>query len=121
MAAGAGEDPPNALSARRLQSNQAATRQQPGKNARPPRRRTSTTMQYEEFASRVEREQASADRASAERDAQAVVAALLDAVTGRESDDLLAHLTGDYEALLGMVDSEEVWGPGWRDRLGEAG
>lgn len=78
---------------------------------------------YDEFVTRVaEREDRDIEeRASAERDAQAVVATLLDAVASRTTDDLLTYLTADYEPLLALVEPEEVWGPGWRDRLGEQG
>ncbi len=80
-------------------------------------------MEYDGFVTRVaEREDRDlAELGSAERDAMAVVATLLDAVTDRESDDLSTHYTADYDELFAMVDPEEVWGPGWRERLGEAG
>lgn len=77
---------------------------------------------YDEFRTRVaEREAADPDPEAAAIHAQAVVAVLLEAVSGRESDDLLSSLTADYEPLFGMVDPESVWGPGWRDRLGQHG
>ena len=62
-----------------------------------------------------------AEREAARRHAQAVVAVLLNAVTSRKSDDVLSYLTADYERLFEDVDPEAVWGPGWRDRLGERG
>ena len=78
---------------------------------------------YDEFVARVaEREgDASPDLDAAERHARAVIAVLLDAVRSRDSDDLLSALTEDYEALLAFVDPEDVWGPGWRHRLGQHG
>lgn len=81
---------------------------------------------YDEFVARVMEREGTTDASTADREAaavhaQAVVAVLLDAVQSRTSDDLLSHLTADYEALFGMVDPEAVWGPGWRDRLGQSG
>lgn len=81
---------------------------------------------YDEFVARVMEREGTTDAAAGDREAaavhaQAVVAVLLDSVQSRTSDDLLSHLTTDYEALFGMVDPEEVWGPGWRERLGQAG
>lgn len=84
----------------------------------------STSFGFDEFVARVlEREMVTdvAERETARRHAQAVVAVLLDAVTSRKSDDVLSHLTTDYERLFEGVDPEAVWGPGWRDRLGERG
>jgi uncharacterized protein (DUF2267 family) len=82
----------------------------------------STSFGYGEFVTRVaEREErvGNADRGRVERHAAAVVAVLLEAVTARESDDVLSYLTPDYEPLFDMVDPESVWGPGWYDRLAE--
>jgi uncharacterized protein (DUF2267 family) len=82
------------------------------------------SFDYDEFVARVmkrEGETGPEDRPVAARHAQAVVAVLLDAVESRESDDLLSYLTEDYAPLFEQVDPEDVWGPGWRDRFGEAG
>lgn len=78
---------------------------------------------YDEFVARVAERTGAGDPdlELAEYHAQAVVSVLLDAVQSETSDDVLSHLTADYEDLFGMVDPEDVWGPGWRDRLGEAG
>ncbi|WP_327053326.1 DUF2267 domain-containing protein [Halomicrococcus gelatinilyticus] len=84
----------------------------------------STSFGFDEFVARVlERETVTEidERDAAVEHAQAVIAVLLDAVTSRESDDVLSYLTRDYERLFEGVDPEEVWGPGWRERLGEAG
>lgn len=84
----------------------------------------SESFGFDEFVTRVlERESVTEmdERDAATEHAQAVVAVLLDAVTSEESDDVLSYLTRDYERLFEGVDPEEVWGPGWRERLGEAG
>lgn len=80
------------------------------------------SFDYGEFVSRVqEREETvdRVDRAVVEQHAAAVVSVLLEAVAPRKSDDLLPHLTADFEPLFDLVDPEEVWGPGWHDRLGQ--
>lgn len=77
---------------------------------------------YDEYVTRVmEREELDADRDAAERHAQAVVGVLVEAVTPRQGNDILPYLSEDYEQLFALVDADEVWGPGWRERLGERG
>ncbi|MFB6137784.1 MAG: DUF2267 domain-containing protein [Halobacteriaceae archaeon] len=77
---------------------------------------------YDEYLARVGERMDDAtgvERAAAERRAQTVVAVLLDAADSETTDDLLSYLSPDYEPLLELVEPEAVWGPGWRERLGE--
>lgn len=79
---------------------------------------------YDEFVARVRERTADGDlpdREVAVSHAQAVVAVLLEAVQSTQTDDVLSYLTRDYEPLFDGIDPEEIWGPGWIDRLGERG